>query len=101
MRRIEKLPRQLLFIVLSSKPICSIWPVIEPGRGTLTIKHRAINRGWRARSGTDLCPARLQTTRYAQRVIGINLQLRLAKPPDILPASGVFLLVALAGRLGR
>jgi len=62
----------------------------------LTVARQRIPTG-----AADLSPVGLQTSRNAQRVIGVLLQLSLAKPPDILTACRTFLLVSLADWLGR
>jgi hypothetical protein len=62
----------------------------------LTVARQRIPTG-----AADLSPVGLQTSRNAQRVIGILLQRSLAKPFDILTARRAFLLVSLADWLGR
>jgi len=62
----------------------------------LTVARQRIPTG-----AADLSPVSLQTSRNDQRVIGILLQLSLAKPSDILTARRAFLLTSLANWLGR
>jgi hypothetical protein len=62
----------------------------------LTVARQRIPTG-----AADLSPVGLQTSRNAQRVIGILVQRSLAKPFDILTARRTFLLVSLADWLSR
>jgi hypothetical protein len=43
----------------------------------------------------DLGPVRLQATQYAERIVGIDLQLRLTKPRHVWVAGGTLPLISL------